>query len=279
MKWIIYLGSIFFITISCSHKKVENKEINSVQNPIIDTIKSSKPTWVFILAGQSNMAGRAQIESSDTFTSNQIISIDSANHWIKAKEPLHFYEPKSAGLDCGISFASELLQAYHDSIQIILMPCAVGGTSIQQWLDDENFRNVQLLTNLEQKLNLSKSVGELKGILWHQGENDASADLLPLYESRLFNLINRFRQIAQNDSLPIFIGHLGSYAIPKSKQQLWNGINASIDHVISKSTNVMLIETSDLTHKGDHIHFDSRSQRLMGQRFAQSFIQFARHTK
>jgi len=61
--------------------------------------QDKKKTWVFILAGQSNMAGRGVVEAEDTITHPRIKTIDKNGNIILAKEPLHFYEPTMAGLD------------------------------------------------------------------------------------------------------------------------------------------------------------------------------------
>src|SRR5690606_31234630 len=59
--------------------------------------------WIFILAGQSNMAGRGVVQPMDTVPDNRILTINAQNEIVFAKEPLHFYEPQLAGLDCGMS--------------------------------------------------------------------------------------------------------------------------------------------------------------------------------
>ena len=59
--------------------------------------------WVFLLAGQSNMAGRGLVEPQDTMTDKRLLTINKNNEVILAKEPLHFYEPSRTGLDCGVS--------------------------------------------------------------------------------------------------------------------------------------------------------------------------------
>ena len=92
--------------------------------------------WVFIMAGQSNMAGRGIVEPEDTVSDKRIFSINKDGQIIIAKEPLHFYEPERTGLDCGLSFAKTLITKIPDSISILIIPTAVGGSSISQWLGD-----------------------------------------------------------------------------------------------------------------------------------------------
>jgi hypothetical protein len=89
-------------------------------------ILDKQNVWVFILAGQSNMAGRGKVEPNDTIPNLRVLSINQNGELIIAKEPLHFYEPSMAGLDCGLSFGKEILKHIPDSITILIIPTAVG---------------------------------------------------------------------------------------------------------------------------------------------------------
>ncbi len=226
-------------------------------------------TWVFILAGQSNMAGRGLVEPQDTIPSEKIFTINSANEIIIAKEPLHYYEPNMKGLDCGLSFAKELSKKIADSITIILLPVAVGGSSVFQWLGDSLHRDVKLLTNFREKVEIGHRYGKIKGILWHQGENDAISTPTPAYQLALTTLLNQFRKFVNNDTLPIILGELGLF----SKDSLnWARINRAINVVADQNKFIKVVRTHDLNHKGDFIHFDSPSQRLLGKRYADTFL-------
>ena len=50
--------------------------------------------WVFVLAGQSNMAGRGVVEPQDTITTEGIYTLNEDMQLELAKDHLHFYEPK-----------------------------------------------------------------------------------------------------------------------------------------------------------------------------------------
>jgi hypothetical protein len=208
----------------------------------------NKQIWVFIMAGQSNMAGRGLIEAQDTVTNARILTINKNYQIISAKEPIHFYEPSLKGLDCGLSFAQTLIKELDKSINILIIPTAIGGSSSRQWLGDSVHRNVQLLTNFRQKMEFAKTQGIIKGILWHQGESDA-------------------------DKLPILIGELGAYSKTPAE---WNSINEIIREYVDSDADAYLIGTHDLKHKGDFIHFDSEGQRLMGRRFAETYLKLVK---
>ncbi|MBO0322409.1 sialate O-acetylesterase [Muricauda sp. CAU 1633] len=238
----------------------------------VDQLPNPDSLYIFIMAGQSNMAGRGFVEPQDTVPNSRILTIDKSNNWIYAKEPLHFYEPSLTGLDCGLSFGKNLLDSVPDGVSIAIIPCAVGGSSVEQWLNNETFRGVTLLDNFKEKVNFVNDYGTIKGILWHQGESNATSELIPKYSQRLDSLINTFRILVENDSLPIILGELGSYAEPIEKKMKWDSINTIIHNVVETDKNLGVIETGDLIHKGDKIHFDSESQRKLGQRMANKYL-------
>jgi hypothetical protein len=164
----------------------------------VDKLPNPDSLYIFIMAGQSNMAGRGFVEPQDTLPNKRILTIDKSINWIYAKEPLHFYEPSLTGLDCGMSFGKKLLDSIPEGISIAVIPCAVGGSSIEQWINNETFRGVKLLDNFKEKVNFAKDYGKIKGIIWHQGESNAKSELIPKYSQRLDSLINRFRFVIKN---------------------------------------------------------------------------------
>lgn len=228
--------------------------------------------WIFIMAGQSNMAGRGIVEPQDTLPNPRILTINLENKWIVAKEPLHLYQPKLTGLDCGVSFACELLKQVDDSVVIGLVPCAVGGSPIQAWLEDSVFNGVQLFSNFKEKAGMAMEYGEVKGILWHQGESDAFDDKIPVYKEKLEAVLGNMRKFMGDDSLSIIMGELGAYTRPEERQENWNKINAIIRQVPDDLNNCHVVPTNDLTSNPDFIHFNNVSQRKLGKRYADKFI-------
>lgn len=235
-----------------------------------DVIPAKENVWVFILAGQSNMAGRGKVEPVDTIPDIRIFTINKEGELLLAKEPLHFYEPAATGLDCGLSFGKELLKHIPDSISVLIIPTAVGGSSISQWINDSTFRNVTLMTNFKEKIKIGQKYGTIKGILWHQGENDATTqETIEIYNKQLQKLFTIFRNEIANNELPIIIGELGSFSMTDDN---WQAINSKIEEYIETDPNAYLIKTNDLKDKGDKVHFDSEGLREIGRRFAGQFV-------
>lgn len=237
-------------------------------------VESARPSlnkenvWAFILAGQSNMAGRGLVEPSDTISDSRILSISSSGELVYAKEPLHFYEEKITGLDCGLSFARTLIRHVPDSVKILLIPAAVGGSAIGQWVGDSTFRNVKLLSNFHDKVEVAQRYGVIKGILWHQGESDSKEDRLRVHQQQMKTLFGMFRNRAKNNSLPILVGGIG----PFQTSQWHQAMNEVMKQYTESDPNAWWTPAHSLTHKGDGVHFDSPSLRELGRRYAEVYI-------
>lgn len=147
LKIVVILLVAITGSVKASHGQ-ENLPVNNCFPKVAEYVKCMPPRdslWIFIMAGQSNMAGRAVVEPQDTLSANEILTINAENQWILAKEPLHFYEPSRKGLDCGVSFARFLLDSVPKETKIALIPCAIGGSSVYQWIGDSLHRNVHLI--------------------------------------------------------------------------------------------------------------------------------------
>ena len=225
--------------------------------------------WVFVMAGQSNMAGRGAVEAADTVTSPRIFSVDTEGKIVRAQEPLHRYEPRMQGLDCGMSFARTLLAAIPEDITILLVPTAVGGSSISQWLNGATHRNVPLLDNFREKVQLAAQYGQLKALLWLQGESDATENAAPLYPERLARMMHIFRETAGDGRLPLLLGEIGAFS---TTPELFERINVSIRDFAASDSDAAVIPAGDLKDRGDQLHFNSEAQRLLGERYAAAYL-------
>lgn len=267
---VLIIFSITIMLISCNRKVATGKSTHLSKQIEIMPTPSKEDIWVFIMAGQSNMAGRGIVESEDTVTNKRIFSINKDGQLILAKEPIHFYEPERVGLDCGLSFAKNLVEKIPGNISILMIPTAVGGSSISQWLGDSLFRGVKLYSNFLEKVELAKKHGTVKGILWHQGESDANERNIPLYKERLGLLFSKFRTTIGNNNLPVILGELGSFS--DNNPANFNLLNQEIHKYVAEDKRSAVISTKDLKDKGDHLHFDSKGQREMGKRFAEAYL-------
>ena len=269
MRLLIFILPLLFF--SCSTTR-QTQNIQSNIFPVsIEKIQSppaKENFYIFFLMGQSNMAGRGIVEPQDTISSQQVLMLNKNNEWVYAKEPLHYYEPSRTGLDCGLSFGKALSKRLGKQITIGLVPCAVGGSTIEQWLADSTHRDVKLYSNFLQKAKVAIQAGTVKGILWHQGENNATAETYKNYKEHLEKFFTRVRNDLDDADLPIYAGEVASFLNP-ARYPLANAVNKDLHALSATFKNLIVIKTADLTPLKDSIHFNSTSQRVMGKRFAE----------
>ena len=175
---------------------------------------------IFILSGQSNMAGRGGVCKDHHHHNHQywdkvvppecqphqdIFRFSAKLHWEQAHEPLHadIDSKKVCGVGPGMSFANMVRQKMR--VVVGLVPCAVGGTSITRW-----GRGEVLYENMVKRAKESvKDGGEIKGLLWYQGESDTS-DIhdAEVYQGNMEKLIENVREDLGLPSLPIVMASI-----------------------------------------------------------------------
>src|SRR5690554_3300208 len=99
----------------------------------------------FLLAGQSNMSGRGIIGEVEPII-NEKVKMFINNQWLIAKEPVH-RDKEFAGVGLCMSFADYLSKKYN--MEIGLIPCAVGGSSLDEWAPGEKLYNEAVKITIE----------------------------------------------------------------------------------------------------------------------------------
>jgi hypothetical protein len=229
----------------------------------------SRPMHVFLLAGQSNMAGRGEVGEIDRTPHPRVFALNKNNEWVIATEPVHFDKPKVRGVGPSLAFAKEIAERNPD-IRIGLVPTAVGGSAIQTWTPGGYHQKTGLYPwdDAVRRLRLAMQAGDIKAILWHQGESDSSPERSPLYESSLHDLIHRFRDVAGDDRLPFIVGQLGQFREWTDGRQL---VNAVHENVPTHFERTRFVSSDGLNHIGDKTHFDASSARELGRRYAEAY--------
>ena len=226
---------------------------------------------IYILAGQSNMAGRGTIEAIDTIINSHIWKFDKDEHWVPAKEPLHFDKPKVVGVGPGFAFANEIWKA-DTTVMVYLVPCAVGGTKIDLWTPGafDSTTKTHPYDDAISRIRKAMAFGEIKGIIWHQGESDCNPLMSYGYEEKLVALIKRFRTDLQKPSLPFILGEIAHFRVEENKDKII--VNRAIKEVAKTIPNCNYVQTNGLNHRGDTLHFDSPSAREIGKRYAAAML-------
>ena len=230
---------------------------------------------LFLLAGQSNMAGRGVVEARDKEPIPHVLALDVAGNWVPARDPIHWDKP-SAGVGLARAFAVEYLKR-HPGVTVGFIPAACGGSPISSWAPGQFFdqTNSHPYDDALARTRAALKFGTLRGILWHQGESDSTPELAPHYEDALTTLVERLRRELGAQRVPFLIGQLGQFrAVP------WNDPTRAVDaaqrHVAASIPLAAFVSSDGLTSNPDNIHFDAPSLREFGKRYATAFASLER---
>lgn len=230
---------------------------------------------LYLLVGQSNMAGRGQVEAQDKEAHPRVFALDRGNKWIPATDPIHFDKP-IAGVGPGLTFGKTM--ANHDpSVRIGLIPCAAGGSPITVWKRGGYWEQTKS-NPYDDALDRTRTAmvdGILKGILWHQGESDSNQNDAELYEGRLVALISALRMDLGTPGVPFTFATLGDYFVEGNP---WAQIvNGALGRIPQQAKHTACVNSGGLGHKGDDLHFSAEAARELGRRYAEAIIR-NRHT-
>ena len=222
---------------------------------------------VFLLIGQSNMAGRGRLDEVPSLQHAEV-SMFRNGRWIPAEEPLHTDKPGIAGIGLGMSFAVEL--ATRATIAPIgLIPCAFGGTSLAEWMPGtELYENAVSLA-----LAALRSGGQLRGILWHQGESDSgNRDDAGSYGRRFQAMIRKLRAELSAETVPVITGELGTFLQRDDGTECSAVVNQALRALDGSIPAYGCVRADGLGHNGDKLHFDAASLREFGIRYATKYL-------
>jgi mannose-6-phosphate isomerase-like protein (cupin superfamily) len=229
---------------------------------------------IYLLLGQSNMAGRGRIEAQDQETHPRVLALDQENEWVFAADPLHYDKPIAA-VGPGLTFGKTM--AEHDpGVRIGLVPCAAGGSPITSWEPGGYWEQTRShpYDDMLARARVAAEVGVLAGALWHQGESDSNEADAPLYEQRLVGLIQRLRADLGASELPFVCATLGEFVVLRNP---WAGeVNAVLRRIAELSSHTACVEARGLGHKGDKTHFHAQAARELGRRYARAMIALQR---
>jgi hypothetical protein len=229
---------------------------------------------LFLLAGQSNMAGRGDVAEQDRTPHRRVWMFNRAMQWAPAVEPMHFDKPIAA-VGPGRAFGIAIAEAVPNA-QVGLIPAAVGGSPITSWEPGVRYpeTGAHPWDDAVARMKAATAQGELRAILWHQGESDGTDAAAPLSEARLRALIARFRAESGNASLPFIIGQLGRFE-GKPWTAGYQQVDAAHQRVAADTPNVAFVPSEGLRDKGDQLHFSADAARELGRRYARAYLALA----
>ena len=248
--------SIFFIAIhAVAQKNLEKENFH-----------------IFILMGQSNMSGYGELLPQDSIPLKTIFLLPTISEfdykWQPAVHPLH-NRLKSDRFGLGLPFAKAYLKN-HPGVKIGLIPVAWGGAAI-----DQLNKGTDTYNDAVKKALFAQKEGEIKGVLWHQGESDTVNEALAnSYEKKLHQLITDIRTDLNRVSLPFIVGNLAEFYstgkdhnAPKRVKQI-NKVKQALRDLPIKVKQTGFVESTDGKSIDHHmVHFDRESYIILGKRY------------
>lgn len=244
---------------------------------------------VWILAGQSNMYGVGNMEN--VTEPHPLVHLYSMSYqWRIAKEPIHILaespDPvhysrvlkseeerarkikeaingtKGAGL--GLPFAVEMVKRTGRPVGLIAS--AHGGTSMTEWDPSLKDKGGESLYGSMYK-QVQSAGGKVRGVLWYQGESDASKDPQPLYKERMRKLVESFRKDFGDANLPFYYVQIGRFILENPDATYWNKLQNDQLELEKELAPGGMVPVIDLA-LDDLIHAGTEGLKILGYRLA-----------
>jgi len=259
-----------------------------------------KDADVWILAGQSNMEGCGYLAGASRPDPRVRCFTMDGHRWEVARDPLHplalslapvdltlrtavtpaeiadqgpeavrrYWVKRSCGTGAGLGLAFGTAYAQATGRPVGLIPAAHGGTSLEQWNPKRKGEGLgSLYGAMLERLRLSGGSARLRGILWYQGESDATAAEAPTYATRFAKWIAAVRRDTGKPRLPVIAVQIGCVADANRETGPWGQIREAQLEMPLRVPHTAVAASIDLGLH-DAIHIDTAGLRRLGRRMA-----------
>jgi len=250
--------------------------------------QSAKPELIFLLSGQSNMAGSgytADLPDTDEYKPYRSAPGNISVWNVKNKKWRPLEIGKRFGPEIGFAHAlSSALPGKH----IGLVKFAVGGTSMDKWAASGKLYPRLMVAFSD----ASKSTPDAKlvAMLWHQGESDSDTkEVAQAYHGKLVNLIATVRNDSKEPNLLFILGQINPAKSYCGRPRFLHADIVRKAQAELKVPNTVMIKTDDcemnpyhsgfngpkesqIPANGDQVHYSGKGQIKMGRRFAEAYL-------
>lgn len=223
---------------------------------------------IFLALGQSNMAGRGTMTPDDLNPIDNVYLLTPYGNLEIASNPLNKYssirkELSMQQMSPSCSFSQTIRDAV--GVNIGIMQNARGGSAISSWRKGSPDRYYE--EAIRRALEIQK-FGEIKGIIWHQGESDSGDP--NGYKTKLSKMVSDFRTDLNNPRLFFIAGEIAKWTGNQAFNTMIQTVASFIPYSDWASSDGLtpLIDTSDP-------HFDAPSVKVLGERYAQKMLKGA----
>lgn len=233
---------------------------------------------VYLMIGQSNMAGRGEFVARDTVQPLEgVWLLDSAGNEERALPPLNKYSTirkdiKLQGYNPAINF-SELIHR-RTGRKILLVVNARGGSAIGHWMPSDKHRfHDEAIRRTREAL----AYGDLKGIVWHQGETDIQK-FTPDYVGKFDTMITALRDSLGQGDVPVVVGQVGQWGwAPAEDIRAFN--DSVVPAIARRVKNCSFVNSDGLARRYKDNerdpHFGRKAQIELGRRYADAMTELS----
>ncbi len=230
---------------------------------------------VFILAGQSNMAGFGNVRElpQELRVWPENVSLFTLKQGLRLKDD----SPFGPELTFAHTPADQQPNENH-----LLIKYAVGSTSMATWSPEWDsdltertnekhygslYRHLVGLT----KTILNPESDEIEGVLWMQGERDAKfPDLADQYKECFRHLIGKLRIDLGTPGLPFVYGQINPPADQFTSTETVRKAQVDLSKTVER---VQMVHTDDLAKLPDQLHYSTAGQIELGRRFGTAMLE------
>jgi hypothetical protein len=226
---------------------------------------------IFLLLGQSNMAGFEKATDEDAVANSRILALGfddcpaagrTEGEWSVALPPLH--ECWNGALGPGDTFARAMLDAYPSGDTIGLVPSALSGKPVETFMKGlPDSRYEWILSRAKAAL---EAGGVIEGILYHQGESNCGQEDWP---AKVAEFVTDLRNdLGLADNVPFLAAellHSGDCARH----------NALVHRIPEHLSNATVISADGLPMaEADpwRVHFSREAEIELGLRYARAML-------
>lgn len=261
------------------------------------TAQTTKKWDLFLLFGQSNMAGPPAAEAQDKKTNPRIkvLAYDNCsalgrtfNQWYLASPPLH---------ECfnGVGPADYFSKTLIDTSDklglgidtIGLIPCAISGVPIDIFRVGKNSPSSYTIppspnkgTNayswMVNRVKEAQKKGVVRGILFHQGESNNTDGNWPGYVKEVVDALKRDLNLGD---IPFLAGELRYKLGRTTNESCCTAHNTQVAKLPGLIKNCSVVSANGLTGMADPYHFDVAGMRTFGHRYCAAMVPYLKSTK
>lgn len=257
--------------------------------PVLSWGADARPWKVFLLFGQSNMAGGSASEAQDRVEHPRVKALGytncasqgrTYNQWYTASPSLH-------GCGTGVGLGDGFGRIVADSLKsdtIALVPCAIPGVDISffsKGVVSSRRKDFSIPPDnhwtgaypwMVERIRKAQEKGVVSGILFHQGEADWSDTARKAWVNRVATIVKDLKSDLGITDVPFLAGELRAKLNRATNESCCFAHNPYVATLAKTIPNGHLVSSQGLDPAADPYHLSTPGNREFGKRYAASML-------